>query len=133
MGKIRFILSGTLGFLLLLLISNSHQSDHLDGILKRQWKLVSTTYLKYNSTVKFLELMKQSFPENVDFYSIGKSVQGREMYIARLGNAVKKVRAKLVPKMKIVANMHGDETLGRVLNLMLIVDLVKGNRAKNKR
>jgi len=62
---------------LLVQYSRSHPTDDL--FLNEQWKLVTSTYLKYDSTKAFLDLMKQKFPENINFYSIGKSVQGREM------------------------------------------------------
>jgi len=112
------------------------KSDNLDDILNDQWNLIATTYLRHNDTKIFLDLMKESFPENVNYYSIGESVEGNELLVARLGNTVDKPdneRPPLVPKMNMVAGIHGDETLGKQLLLMLIIDLVKNKRENDER
>jgi len=109
------------------LIQNCESTGQSD-ILDEQWKLVTTSYLRYEATKEFLDLMKLNFPENFNFYSIGSSVQGREMHVARMGRNVDKPeteRPLLTPKVRMVGNIHGDDTLGKQLLLMLIVDLLK--------
>lgn len=68
--------------------------------------------------------MAETLPKNVQIYSIGKTVQKREMWVIKLGSDLTKKRSFLVPQMKLVANMHGDETLGRALLLMFAVDVL---------
>jgi hypothetical protein len=58
--------------------------------------------------------MEELFPDNVQVYSIGQTVQGREQYVVKLSSNVTEERGLLVTPIKLVANMHGDETLGRV-------------------
>jgi len=98
---------------IILIVLQAYKCDPLDDILTQQWDLVTTTYLRYDATKAFLEIMKKSFPELVDFYSIGKSVQGREMYVAKLAQDVTKEKPPSRPLMRLIANIHGDETLGR--------------------
>jgi len=121
---------------ILLALAATNGKSEVDDILVEQWKLVTTTYLRYDATQAFLDLMKQSFPENLNFYSIGKSVQGREMYVVRMGKNVDKPETKrplLTPKIRMVGNVYGDDTLGKQLLLMLIVDLLKRKRAHDER
>jgi len=42
-------------------------------------------------------------------------------------------RPLLNPKVRMVGNIHGDETLGKQLLLMLVVDLMKQLGANNER
>jgi len=118
------------------LIRDCRSDEGRGDILDEQWKLVTTSYLKYNATKEFLDLMKQSFPENFNFYSIGNSVEGREMHVARMGKNVDKPeieRPLLNPKIRMIGNIHGDDTLGKQLLLMLIVDLLKQYNSNSAR
>lgn len=51
-------------------------------------------------------------------HSIGKSVEGRELTVLEINKNVRK-RSLLTPMFKYVANMHGDETVGRQLLVYL--------------
>lgn len=101
--------------------------------LSKWWDQVSTSYPKYDNTTKILEELKAVNPDLVKVYSVGKSVEGREMWVINLRANIQQERKLLQPPMKIVANMHGDETVGRSLMLMLAVDLVKKFRANDPR
>lgn len=57
-------------------------------------------------------------------FSIGKSEQGRELWCIRLSKAVGDQTLKL-PEVKYIANMHGDEILGRELMLKFVADLIE--------
>jgi len=121
---------------ILLVITVKNGKSEVDKILVEQWKLVTTTYLRYDATKTFLDLMKQSFPENLNFYSIGKSVQGREMYVVRMGKNVEDPgaeRSLLTPKIRMVGNIYGDDTLGKQLLLMMVADLLRRQRANDER
>jgi len=100
--------------------------------LNEWWTTVSTTNPKYEATTALLNSIQGTFPDLVQIYSIGKSVEGREQWVVKLSENVKN-RTLLKPPMKIVANMHGDETLGRALTLMLLVDLLKNYDKKDPR
>jgi len=122
--------------LLFITLIQTCKSTGRSDILDEQWKLVTTQYLRYEATKEFLDLMKLNFPQNFNFYSIGSSVQGREMHVARMGRNVDKPeteRPLLTPKIRMVGNIHGDDTLGKQLLLMLIVDLLKQYNANDTR
>ncbi|CAL8120113.1 unnamed protein product [Orchesella dallaii] len=101
--------------------------------LEQLWKKVSTSYPRYKETTELLNGLQSGFPELVKIYSVGKSVEGREMWVINLRANMGQNRSLLQPPMKIVANMHGDETVGRSLVLMLAVDLIKRFEANDER
>ncbi|XP_065172246.1 carboxypeptidase D-like [Atheta coriaria] len=73
----------------------------------------------YDAMRHFLEEYAKSYPNITRMKSIGKSVQGRELFVFIIGNTPDKhVAGK--PEFKYVANMHGNEVVGRELLLMLI-------------
>lgn len=72
----------------------------------------------------FAELAKLH-PDLVRVYSLGRSRQGRPLQVLRISRSVRE-RALLVPMFKYVANMHGDETVGREL-LVYLAQYLLGN------
>ena len=48
-------------------------------------------------------------------YAIGQSEEGRTLYCLRISQGVKSQRKLLKPMVKYVANIHGDEAVGREL------------------
>lgn len=67
--------------------------------------------------VVYADLMKQ-YPGKVELLSAGKSLEGKELFVLHLNTNIRK-RALLTPMFKYVANMHGDETIGRELLVYL--------------
>ncbi|XP_063002757.1 carboxypeptidase D [Elgaria multicarinata webbii] len=66
-------------------------------------------------------------------FSIGRSAEGRELWVLRLSAGLPEPGADPAgppipgrPQVKLVANMHGDETLGRALLVRLARHLVAG-------
>jgi hypothetical protein len=113
-------------FIFLFHIIETVNGDEVTISLNHWWKTFSTSWTRYDQTTKILQIMEKTLPNNMNLYSIGKTVQGREMWVIKLGNDLqtKKERGLLVTPIKIVANMHGDETLGRALLLMFCVDIL---------
>lgn len=97
--------------------------DNID-VLDEWWTTFSESWPRYHQTTQIIHQMAETLPKNVQIYSIGKTVQKREMWVIKLGSDLTKKRSFLVPQMKLVANMHGDETLGRALLLMFAVDVL---------
>lgn len=65
----------------------------------------------------FAKLVKD-YPNLARLHSIGTSLEGRELLVIEINQNVRQ-RSLLTPMFKYVANMHGDETIGRELMIYL--------------
>ncbi len=81
-------------------------------------------YHNYIELTAFLQDIADNYPDITSLESIGQSVQGRELWVIEISDnpGVNEIE----PEFKYVANMHGDETVGRELSLYLIEWLVEG-------
>ena len=85
-----------------------------------QWKKPSTfVHHNYVQMKQFLQMYAKSYPEITYLYSIGKSVQGRELWVLELSDNPGKHEPG-EPEFKYVGNMHGNEVVGREMLLLLI-------------
>ncbi|XP_054480553.1 carboxypeptidase M [Anoplopoma fimbria] len=76
---------------------------------------------------QYLVQIRDSNPDITHLYSIGQSVRGQQLWALALSLTPQRHTVG-IPEFKYVANMHGNEVLGRVLLLQLIDDLVRGYR-----
>ena len=67
--------------------------------------------------------MAQKYPDLLEVKSIGKSTQNRDLWVAKLTKNVQQPNSR--PEFKYIANMHGDEIVGRELMVRLIYDLLQ--------
>ena len=74
-----------------------------------------TTFLRHVSTI---------YANLTALYSIGQSVQGREMWVMVVSSSPYEHMIRK-PNVKYVANMHGNEAVGRELTLHMILYLVQ--------
>ena len=81
-------------------------------------------YHNYIELTAFLQNIADNYPSITQLESIGQSVQGRELWVIEISDnpGINEIE----PEFKYVANMHGDETVGRELSLYLIEWLVEG-------
>ena len=81
-------------------------------------------YHNYIELTAFMQDIADSYPDITCLESIGQSVQGRELWVMEISDnpGINEIE----PEFKYVANMHGDETVGRELSLYLIEWLVDG-------
>lgn len=82
----------------------------------------------YHSHEEIMSLFNQlakSNPDLVRVRSLGVSLEGRDLIVIEISKNVHK-RALLTPMFKYVANMHGDETIGREL-LVYLAQYLVGN------
>lgn len=80
--------------------------------------LQTPKYTKYENLVTIFNKLEASYPELAKVYSIGKSVEGRELLVIQISEGVKQEHPER-PSFKYVANMHGDESIGRELMVYL--------------
>lgn len=62
--------------------------------------------------------LSKDYPDLARVHSIGSSSEGRDLTVIEITKNVRK-RSILVPMFKYVANMHGDETVGREMLVYL--------------
>ncbi|XP_052867429.1 carboxypeptidase D [Anopheles cruzii] len=76
------------------------------------------THHNYTAMVSYIQDLAANYPAITRLYSIGKSVQGRDLWVMEVTEGPgKHVAAK--PEVKYIANMHGNEVVGRELLLLL--------------
>lgn len=90
--------------------------------------LSKPSYFNYSQLTEYLQDVSVRHPNMVMLHSIGKSVQNRNIWAVEISENVKD-RRLLKPMVKYVANIHGDEAVGRQL-LIYFVDYLIGNYGK---
>ncbi|XP_017511570.2 carboxypeptidase M isoform X1 [Manis javanica] len=93
------------------------------GLLLRSVAALDFGYHHQEEMEAFLKNIAQDYSSITHLHSIGKSVEGRNLWVLVVGRSPKEHRIG-IPEFKYVANMHGDETVGRELLLHLIEHLV---------
>eukprot|EP01094_Clydonella_sp_ATCC50884_P016734 TRINITY_DN2799_c0_g1_i1.p1 TRINITY_DN2799_c0_g1~~TRINITY_DN2799_c0_g1_i1.p1 ORF type:complete len:473 (+),score=115.28 TRINITY_DN2799_c0_g1_i1:26-1444(+) len=84
-----------------------------------------THYHHYESLTLFLQRVVEQFPDITRLFSIGQSVEGRELWVLEISDNPGQVEED-EPEFKYVGNMHGDEVIGREMLLRLIHVLLHG-------
>lgn len=75
-------------------------------------------YHNYEETANLFRSLISTYPHLARLHSIGKSVQNRDLWVLEISENVHN-RSLGEPMFKYVANMHGDETLGREVVIYL--------------
>lgn len=73
----------------------------------------------YLAMEKYLKELNANYPNITRLYSIGTSVQGRELYVMEVTKDPGKHSSEK-PEVKYIANMHGNEVVGREMLLLLL-------------
>lgn len=74
---------------------------------------------------KELKNIALKYPAITKLYSIGKSVKKRDLWVMKLSRRAKVDDQR--PEFKYIANMHGDEIVGRELMMKFIKDLTEND------
>ncbi|XP_053572791.1 carboxypeptidase M isoform X1 [Bombina bombina] len=85
----------------------------------------SLTFVYHNTkdVENFLKNITAQYSQITKLYSIGKSVEGRDLWVIVVGKYPAEHKIG-IPELKYVANMHGDEVVGREMLLHLVEHLV---------
>ncbi len=75
-------------------------------------------YPTYDAYISMMNQFQANHPDICQVYSIGQTVDGRELMVARISDNVNDLEAE--PQVLYTSTMHGDETTGYVLALRLI-------------
>lgn len=79
-------------------------------------------YHTYETLTQELQRLASKYPGLVELGSAGKTVEGRELWLATISS--QKVASELKPNLLYVASMHGDEVVGKELMVYLIRELL---------
>lgn len=85
--------------------------------------LLLEKYYNYEQLNEVLETLQQSFPKISKLFSIGTSVQNRQLLVLQISDNID-VTEPGEPWFKYVGNMHGDETVGRAMLIAFAHDLL---------
>jgi carboxypeptidase D len=105
-------------------ISQSNEAKNISELLLEE-------YHNYNVMKEILQSFQSTFHKISKLYSIGKSVQHRDLLVFQISDNVDTVEPG-EPMFKYVANIHGDETVGREMLISLIYHLLS-NYGKDER
>ena len=92
-----------------------------DGFLRKP----EFNYHDYEDVRAFMNFYARQYPNISRIYSIGKSVQDRDLLVLEISDNPG-VHESLEPEFKYVANMHGNEVVGREMLLLLLKYLLEG-------
>jgi len=75
-------------------------------------------YHTYQEITDTLTIWSQQFSNIAELHSIGKTVQGRDMWIMKISDNVS--NEEVEPEFKYISTMHGDEVVGKEMLIELI-------------
>lgn len=81
-------------------------------------------YPSFQEITNFLKTITAKYPKIAKLTSIGKSVEGRELWVVKISDNVNVDEQE--PEFKYISSMHGDEITGRELTQFLIKDILEG-------
>jgi len=97
------------------------------GVNGKTADVVLPDYHNYTQLVAELEQLADSYTSTSQLYIQGSTVEGRQLAVIRISGEVQQERKLLKPMVKLIANMHGNEPVGRELMLALARYLLQNN------
>ena len=87
-------------------------------------------YPSHKKITKQLKDLQAKYPQILQLQTIGQSVKGEELWVMKISDNVAVDEKE--PEFKYIANMHGDEIIGRDMMVMFIEDLAKNYATDEK-
>lgn len=87
-------------------------------------------YPTFEEIEKFLKDTVAKNPKIAKLFSIGKSVEGRDLWVVKISDNVELDEAE--PEFKFISSMHGNEITGRELTQFFIKDVIEGYGVDSK-
>jgi len=91
----------------------------LHSVFGKTADVVLSDYHHYPQLMEELTSLADSYVDTSRLYVLGQSVEGRELAVLQISGGVQQERALLKPMVKLIANMHGNEAVGREVLLAL--------------
>ena len=88
-------------------------------------------YHNYDSFTSILKNYASKYPTKTYLYSIGKSVQNRELWVLALADSNPDKHMTLRPEVKYIGNMHGNEVPSKEI-LLHLIDYMLTNQTNDK-
>ena len=105
-----------------LLASTNFDAKTLELLSEPISKETFEDYHNYQAMTDELQRLADAYPDLATLESAGKSVQGRELWVMKISDNTESEEDE--PKLLYVANMHGDEVVGRELMIYLTRQLL---------
>ena len=81
-------------------------------------------YPSFEENTAKLQKLASTFPKLAQLTSIGKSANGKDLWVLKISNNAAVDQTK--PEVKLISSMHGDEITGRELLMRLADELLNG-------
>jgi len=102
-------------------------------VVEKTNETTNAQYPTAEQSVQQMQDLQKQYPDLIQLIEIGKSIEGRSLMFARVtAPAANGTKMEARPEFKYVANMHGDEIVGREMMVKLIADLAS-NYGKDQR
>ncbi|CAF3095078.1 unnamed protein product [Rotaria sp. Silwood2] len=96
-------------------------------------------YHHYSELDRLLQQWEKNYTKIAELFNIGKSISGRSLFVMHLTSPLmtdiekeQDEKQLLKPKFKYVANMHGDEVIGREMMIALIYYLLLNSKSDTR-
>jgi hypothetical protein len=93
------------------------------SVLDLEEKGIGSDYQSFDQMTEKLKQLVSQHPDIAKLYSIGKSVEGRDLWVVKISDNVEVDEVE--PEFKYISTMHGDEIVGRELMVRFIEDILK--------
>ncbi|MBJ00221.1 MAG: hypothetical protein CME67_03235 [Halobacteriovoraceae bacterium] len=96
----------------------------VQSVHKHSKSFSNSGYPTFEQITSSLKLLAKKYPDIMSLESIGKTVEGRELWMVKISDNVSVDETE--PEFKYISSMHGNEITGRELTQFFIKDLLEG-------